>query len=777
MAISIPQTPTNQTTKPALLKPIPGNIPNDLRARRRWLCWRIVPDRETGKPRKIPFSPATGKPASTTEPADWTTFDRAWEAYRQQRHDGPGFVFVENDGLVGVDLDHVVDEAGNVDQETREWVERFRSYTEISPSGHGLHIYVRGRLPRGGFKKDGKEIYGDGRYFAITGHEFGETPIEIVENQEAIDAFIKRFFEETIKRPQRKPETVRRFATWAELRHELGERIRNHETARRNSSGNYDCRAICHDGKGSTGLFYDPAVNQATCNKGCDQTVILRAFGLPDKPDGPLRTKQTPPPPSAGETATGTVRAQVTEEPADEEQWVASRTDEGNAQRFFRRWHDELRYCEIWQSWLYWDSRRWMRDYGSQAGERARITARDIGLEAAQSANTELLKWAARSLDAGKIDAILRLARKMPAFIVKPDELDRHPMLLNVRNGTIDLRSGDLREHRREDYMTKCAPVGFDPEAKAPLFDQFLLEVFENDDLVRDVQRLAGYSITGDVSGRIMPICWGSGRNGKNTFLETITHILGDDYSTTIDPDILLISRDRTPLHELAALDGIRFAVTDEVQEGRRLAESLVKRLTGSRSIHACRKYEHPYDFQVQFKIWMLTNHKPIVRDQTHAMWDRLRLVPFEKRFYMPDDEDIPAGAPRADTGLPGKLLAESPGILNWLIAGCLGWQQDGLPMSEQVRTASRAYRVESDTIGRFFEECCVQGEDYRILSSALLKAYNEWSGENLSSQKFKPLLEIRGVDFERNYRGNWVLGAALRTANFDSDDSDPDEV
>jgi P4 family phage/plasmid primase-like protien len=449
--------------------------------------------------------------------------------------------------------------------------------------------------------------------------------------------------------------------------------------------------------------------------------------------------------------------------------WFGTRTEEGNARRFFSQWRKALRYCALWSAWLVWDGTRWARDRDKTTERYARQTAASIYEESAAAAkegrtddSNALATWAVKSGTSGAVDAMLKLSRSEKEWSRVPEDFDQHPMLLNVRNGTIDLTTGELRPHRREDYLTKVAPVDFDPEAKAPIFERFLRDVFETDELIADVQRVAGYSITGNVSGRIMPICWGSGRNGKNTFLEAIRNVLGEDYSASIDPEILLVSRDRTPLHELAALDGIRFAVTEEIQEGRRLAEALVKRLTGSEWIHACRKYEHPYDFRVQFKIWMLTNFKPVIKDHSHAMWDRLRLIPFEKRFYMADDEDVPEGAMIADTTLAEQLRVEASGILNWLIEGCLAWQKNGLPMSEKVRNASRKYRVDSDAIGRFIEERCVVGEDYRVQSSLLLKTFNDWSGENLSSPRFRPLMVARGYKFTTS-GVVWVHGLTLK--------------
>src|SRR5262249_502237 len=341
---------------------------------------------------------------------------------------------------------------------------------------------------------------------------------------------------------------------------------------------------------------------------------------------------------------------------------------------------------------------------------------------------------------------------------ILPDQLDRDPWLLNCANGTVELRTGRLREHRHGDYLTKLSPVPYDPNARAPQFDHFLHTIFGgNEPVIRYLQRLVGYALTGDVSEQILPIFWGSGANGKSTLLNALTDMLGTSYAIKAATDLLMVKRGDTHPTERADLFGKRLVLCIETEEGKRLAEALVKDLTGGDRIRARRMREDFWEFSPTHKVILCTNHRPRITGTDHAIWRRIRLIPFT--VTIPDDNQ--------DKRLPEKLRSELPGILAWAVQGCLAWQRDGLPTPEEVQVATKEYRDTQDLLGQFLDECCLAGNDnFRCKASALYTAYQSWcerGGEEPSKQRgFGESMTERGFKREQS-NGTWYVGVALR--------------
>ena len=260
-------------------------------------------------------------------------------------------------------------------------------------------------------------------------------------------------------------------------------------------------------------------------------------------------------------------------------------------------------------------------------------------------------KWALQSEDARKIGAMISLATSEPNIPLLPEHLDRDPFLLNVKNGTLDLRTGRLREHRREDLLTKIVPVSFDTNADCPSWRRFLGQVFAADsELIEYVQRLFGYGLTGDVREQILPIFWGRGANGKSTLINIILSMLGEDYAVKASRDLFMSRKSDSHPTQLARLFGKRIIVCTESQEGGRLDEGLVKELTGGDRITARRMREDYWQFDPTHKPILVTNHKPEIRGTDEGIRRRLRLVPFTVRFWNPDDTE------ECVKGLPNEL-------------------------------------------------------------------------------------------------------------------------
>jgi len=432
-------------------------------------------------------------------------------------------------------------------------------------------------------------------------------------------------------------------------------------------------------------------------------------------------------------------------------------TDVANSRRFVKLFGDRVRFCHPWGKWLLNDRTRWKPDDDGGIHRLGKAVADAMWSDAGRLDDNAARKWAARTASEHGIRAMLALAAsEVP---VLPDELDANPWLLNVANGTIDLRNGEHREHRIEDCITKLCDVNYDAEAQAPIWERFQLEIAGGDKaLVTFKQRLSGYCSTGSTREQIMAVLHGTGSNGKSTEIEAFMGTLGSDYACAAPRDLLMARKGESHPTELADLFGKRFVVAQETEAGRRLAESLVKQLTGGDTIKARRMREDFWEFQPTHKVALVTNHKPRVRGTDHAIWRRLRLVPFNVRFE----------GDRKDKNLPDKLRAERAGILAWVVRGAVDWYREGLTDPEAVKVATAAYRSESDVIGKFLNDCCVLGdlEKFKVKFSNLHESLDRWCKDVGDSTPTKrtvtDALEEQG--FKRLVsNGLWFKGLGLK--------------
>lgn len=401
-------------------------------------------------------------------------------------------------------------------------------------------------------------------------------------------------------------------------------------------------------------------------------------------------------------------------------------TDYGNAQRLVGRYANNIHYVYAWRKWLAWDKIRWRPDATGVIERCAKNTVRRIYQEAAAASDhlrESLAKHAVSSEDSRRISAMIALARSEPGVAIEPEKLDADPWAINCLNGTLNLRTGELREQRRSDLFSKVCQVSYDAGAKAPLWESFLQTTFNHDDALIDyIGKLAGYWLTGSVIEQILSIFWGVGANGKSTFLNTLHGVMGLDYAIKAASDLLILKRGDSHPTDKADLHGRRFVICSETDEGRHLAESLVKDLTGGERVRARRMREDFWEFAPTHKIVLCTNHKPAITGIDHAIWRRLHLVPFTT--IIPDAEQ--------DKNLTKKLESERAGILTWASAGCLRWQREGLGMPAVVKAATADYRKQQDALAPFLDECCRTGSfNYRAKASELYEVYKLWSTEN----------------------------------------------
>lgn len=431
-------------------------------------------------------------------------------------------------------------------------------------------------------------------------------------------------------------------------------------------------------------------------------------------------------------------------------------TDLGNAELFVRQHGSDLRYVRYAGGdagdWFVWTGQRWALDTSGEVWERAKSVAEGM-LQAAigQGCPSDETKWALKSQAVERIRAMLTLVRSSKPIPATPADFDRDPWLLGVQNGIVDLKTGELRPHAREHYITKLAATVYDAAAEAPTWTRILPEIFSGDeDLIAFVQRLLGMALTGDVREHVLAIFYGSGRNGKNTLLDCVAGIMGD-YTTPAPPGLLVThGRDEHPT-EIAGLAGMRLIIASETDEAKRLRVAHVKMLTGDEYLTGRKMRQDFFKFRRTFKTILMTNNKPAVREQSAAIWERVMLVPFNVSFRGREDKEI-----------PDKLRTEWPGIFRWLLAGCLEWQRHGLQPPRAVRVATEGYRDEQDALVPFLEACCVQDEDARVSRSAIWDAYSHWGQAHnerlLDRVSFYERLRTKGFTDDKFREGGVIV-------------------
>lgn len=414
-------------------------------------------------------------------------------------------------------------------------------------------------------------------------------------------------------------------------------------------------------------------------------------------------------------------------------------TDTGNAERLVHLTGGDARYCEKWKKWLIWTGACWEEDGGSALQRYAKLAASsffedgaeivrqarekqktEVELEAAHKSAEAWSKHARQSLGVSRRVAMVELAKSEVGVGIDHALLDKDPLTFNCNNGTIDLRTGVLRPHNKTDLLTKRSPVDFLEGASAPTWLAFLKTIMGGDlALVECLQRAAGYSLSGSSKEQALFFLFGDGSNGKGTFIETLLFILGE-YGYAAPSNLLLHKKGEQHPTDKASLFGRRFAATPEVEQGR-WDEKMVKELTGGDTISARRMREDFWTFAPTHKLWVSGNNKPQVRGTDNGIWRRLKLIPFT--VTIPDEKQ--------DKDLPKKLRAEAPGILRWLVEGCLLWQESGLLFPEAVTIATKEYRSAEDMLGRFLEDRCTITGAGRVLTSDLYKALENWCQED----------------------------------------------
>ena len=489
---------------------------------------------------------------------------------------------------------------------------------------------------------------------------------------------------------------------------------------------------------------------------------------IPDPPEGGGDPRVNSPQGSnleANGTATATLPERKTSTTCDQ-------SDLGNARLLVKIHGDKMRYCHAWEKWLVWDGCRFKIDNTGAARRLAQdiadlIYRLTLSSRDAQPSDVDFAKGCSSS---AKISAMLKEAAVQPGIAITPEEMDCNPWLLNCLNGTVDLRTGELRPHRQEDLLTKLCPTNFNPDAQSYNWDRFLEGIFGGSQpLIDFMLRFFGCSLSGVVTEELLLILWGCGANGKTTLLNALMETVGSDYTLKAAKDLLLAKESESHPTERADLHGKRFVACVESGNGRGLDETLVKELTGRDKIRARRMREDFWEFDPTHKVVLCTNHKPRIKGTDRGIWRRIALVPFTVTYWNPDKGETGPEELKQDKGLQDKLRAEAEGILAACVRGCVAWHKEGLRVPDEVRAATAAYRSAEDVLAAFLADCCFMADGVKEKAANLYAAFVTWAertGETkLRQRQFGEQLGERGFHSYTN-NGTWYRGIALKAEN-----------
>lgn len=401
----------------------------------------------------------------------------------------------------------------------------------------------------------------------------------------------------------------------------------------------------------------------------------------------------------------------------------AALTDVWNAERFVERYGQNLRWCEKLGGWFVWNGSCWQQTEQTALVKWAKDFVRSLSLQADAVGDKKLKGHAIRSESAGKLSAILELAKSEAGVMADFNVFDSNNNLLNCANGTLNLDTGEMYEAKREDYITKAVSLPYDPKAECPTWGRFLEEVFQGDyDLIQYVQRAIGYCLSGYTTEQKFFLCVGNGRNGKSTFLKHLMYILAPSYSSGT-PSATMLENDGNTMNAIAALKGKRLVVLNEFDEGKTLSAAQVKNLTGGEPVVARLLYHEQFVYTPTYKFWLTTNFKPRIKDTSLGIWRRLVVIPFD--YTVPPE--------KIDIKLDEKIAAEYSGILNWAIEGYRQWRKSGLPVLEKLKRVASVYQSDSDMIGQFIDDCSDPEATEETETSVVdfIKAFQEWAIEN----------------------------------------------
>lgn len=713
------------------------NIPQELINTPFWCCYRLEPNPSGSKPHKIPYNPISGQRGKVNVTGTLCGFGEAFEGVESGQYDGINYAF-GYDEFIGLDLDGVLNpETGELEESAAEVLRLFKStgaYVEVSPSGKGLRIICKGTLPRFGKGVDGfshLEIYGRGEgglhFLSITGNVIASVD-NLVDCQVTLDWFYEQF----IKRPEKPPTTTPKTTLTPSPEMEDDDIV----DLLRRSKFRSDFYLLYNDGNLSGDHstddlrlcsmlgFYtqnseqiDRILRQSALMRPKWERTDYRNNTIQKALDGLTATYQ--PPQTRQHTTYGLSELEAARRFLDSETVETFRV---------------LRQARSPKT-MRFNGAIWVEDFHSHELQKAvGNMSKTILVEMQDESNTgrrDALYGLAKKLETrrGLQDITAFVVARLPEFI--PSRSNTATSILCVKNGLLHLGAGVVTPHDADFQYTIQSPVTFDKEATCPLWLKFLVDFACNDTkLIYFLQVWFGYCLSGETTEHKMAVFFGGGCNGKSVLLNTVGFVLGGFAGVT--PADTLLQRRSEQSNDLAALEGLRFVVAAESDEGQALAEGRVKAITGGDRVVCRRLFEEFGSYTPQFKLNLATNSKPRVSGTDNGIWRRLLLIPCNAHVTNPDKS------------LEIKLRLEASGILSWMLEGYRIWIKEGLTLPDCIKQATQDYRQEADTIGRFIDEVC---NPYRdgvksdgLKASKVYAAYQAWCIQ----EGFKPLASTR---------------------------------
>ena len=725
-------------------------IPEFLGSKKIWLVWKY--EMKGGKKTKVPYQ-MNGSHARTNDKDTWNTLEEV-KKYREKGFDGIGFCF---DGFTGVDLDHCLID-GVPNEQAADIVEQLDSYTEISPSGEGLHIIVDGQIKHDRCKSKDKtvELYSKGRFFTFTGNSFGEpSPVKrnvtglvsvymdyvhVQENEEKIHTTThgSQDADEVMDR-------MKRSKVWPQIDALMnGIMPTEDHSAADLSLCNRLAFFSCKDPKVMDEIFrssklYRPKWDEMHGARTYGQITIDRA-------------------------CTGTSEVWNPES-------AARPTEGGNAQRFLKIHRNGLRYCGHQSVWYVWDGTRWEVDTRLIVHEKARDVVKELYREVqvlidratrGEEVSPDMVKAGmklAMTADTWKgMSNMLNIAKGLPGFGISPADLDNKPETLNVIDGTIVFEQNgySIKNPDRNDLLTKRCECRYDPHARCPNWIKFVGEIFEGDpELARYVQKAIGYSLTGKMTEKCFFFCWGDGSNGKSVFLNVIRYMLRDYGQQASIKTFLKRRNDSEIRDDLVNLKGARFVSAVEPDDNAKFDMEVMKPLTGNDIIRCRTLYQRQIEYLPQCSLWIAGNNKPVITETNAGAWDRVRLIPFLVSFIG-----------REDRGLEDRLKTELSGILNWALEGYKMYKKEGLIVPACVKDATEEYRMECNSLMGFINQKCTMGGVTR--KSVFYKEYKDWCENEgqypYSARRVKGILKGMNIECHHTVQGDIYHGIKIIT-------------
>lgn len=718
-------------------------IPIDLMERDTWVCWKIE-ESQNGRKTKRPYNPHTGSYAKSNDPTTWSDYETALEM--SKNFDGIGFML--GDGIFGIDIDGVEKEIqeylanDDVDNIVGEFIETMESYAEISPSGKGIHILVKGELPKGGRRRGNVEMYEELRFLTFTGFRIGRFT-EVAEDEMGKINYLHNKY---IAQPEGEAKPINNNkGTGNNLSaSELIDIAKKSKNGLRFTTLYEGDWTQFYESQSEADMAFANDLAFWTARDAAKMDEIFRKSNLYRDKWDEMRGKDT----YGNITINNAIDSCTNEfipEKTDTDFQIFimddavkpvkkdkrySYDDTGNAERLKDKFGSFIRYNYTAKNWMYYDGKRWKND---DAGKMKGLVDKVIaGLKSEKISdsyegydNEEIKKFRTRhwkdSRNHSKKENMLKECQHL--LPVHNHNFDSDFKLFNTQNGYLNLDTGELLDHDKNKFFTKISNSEYTDKADCPKWEDFLDDIFlGNQELIKFIQRCAGYSLSGHTSEQVLFVLYGNGRNGKSVFLDIMNEVFGN-YATNIRPQAIMANKQKSDASpEIAKLDGARFVTTTEPNEGDRFDEGLLKQLTGGDKVTARNLYENEFEFVPQLKLWMATNHKPYVRGTDDGIWRRFVIIPFEKQI--PKD--------KVDKDLTNKLKKELPAIMKWCVDGFLEWQKIGLAEPQSVKEQRDEYRTEMDPIEMFIDECCRRrSETSNIKSSTLFQAYDNWAKEN----------------------------------------------